>query len=52
MIRVDQGGEYRGETYIWCYVCSGGGYPVRDEPGIFEGESIEELKAFLAEHDH
>lgn len=54
MIRVDEGGEYRGETYIWCDACAPGAcFPMRDnEPGIFEGRSIEELKVFLAEHEH
>lgn len=47
-IQVEQGGEYRGETYITCTACPGGRYS--DGPGIFEGGSAAELMAFLAEH--
>lgn len=45
MIEVEEGGEYRGERYIWCIHCGRKG-------GMFEGRSIEELTAFLAEHQH
>lgn len=52
MIFIYQGCEYRGETYIVCVDCAGTKYPCRDEPGVFEGESLAELKAFIAEHEH
>ena len=50
MIHVSQGDEYPGETYIWCGVCNDGRF--RGGPGLFEGRSIQELEAFLAEHEH
>ena len=53
MIAVEEGGEYRGERYIWCTVCTGNSYPVRDgEGGLFEGTSFQELQAFIAQHQH
>jgi hypothetical protein len=53
MFHVDAGGEYRGETYLWCDVCSGGRVPIRDdEPGLFEGDSMLELAEWMAAHLH
>ncbi len=53
MIHVEQGGEYDGETYIWCGVCSGGQRPIRqDEQGLFEGDSLLALLDFLKVHQH
>lgn len=44
MIAVSEGGEYEGERYIWC-----------DAHGpkavYFEGRTLAELKAFIAEHE-
>ena len=52
-IKVKQGGEYDGETYIGCDVHTGGAFPVREhDEGLFQGASLEELQSFLAEHDH
>ena len=51
-IRVMQGGEYRGETYIWCDVHTfHGTFPVRaDEGGVFESETLSDLLAFIDQH--
>lgn len=52
-IQVEAGGEYRGETYIWCDVCAQGRFPIRDdEGGLFEGESMLELAEWFVAHLH
>lgn len=49
MIRVSQGGEYDGETYI---TCTGGPCSENPQGGVlFAGQSLAELKAFIAEHE-
>jgi hypothetical protein len=61
-VHVSQGGEYNGETYIYCEcVTPEGEKPVgmygnrRGIPGLFdglfEGEGTEALIAWLREHD-
>jgi hypothetical protein len=53
MIRIDQGGEYRGETYIFCTAHETTGPNNGQGWGsIFEGDSLEDLMAFLTEHRH
>jgi hypothetical protein len=42
MIRIDEGGEYEGELYIFCDA---------HDVLYFEGRTLEELKAFIAEHE-
>ena len=48
MIKIDQGGEYEGETYIWCERCA----PPGRRGLYFKGSSVDELLAFIAEHTH
>jgi len=52
MIRVEQGGEYPGETYIWCdQHCPG--RPVTEaevSEAMFELDSLEDLEFFIAAH--
>lgn len=59
-VHVDQGPEYNGETYIWCECMTPLGVrPVQyygsTDPhvfdGLFEGEGIEALTAWLYEHE-
>lgn len=44
-LNVEQGGEYKGECYISCCHAPNGG----DET-MFEGDTVEELVAFLEQH--
>jgi hypothetical protein len=43
-VDVDEGGEYKGERYIWCRHSDG-------ELILFEGKTTEELIEFLREHE-
>jgi len=45
VIVIDEGGEYKGERYIYC---DGHGWP----PPYFEGYTLDELKAYIAEHEN
>jgi hypothetical protein len=60
-VHVDSGGEYNGETYIWCECLTPEGeIPVHcfghppGEPrlfeGLFEGEGLPELQQWLRHH--
>jgi hypothetical protein len=45
VIIVEQGGEYPGETYLWCSE-----HGTRHHEGMFDGASLAELEAYIAEH--
>lgn len=54
-VRVDQGPEYPGETYIWCDICSPRFNPQTFRPadigdGLYEGNSFAELHEFTSLH--
>lgn len=54
MIRVEQGGEYRGERYVSCDAHEDEPQPegrtVERPIAMFEGESLAGLLAFIGEH--
>lgn len=57
MIKIEQGPEYMGETYIWCDICSPefngqSYYYMGSMTGVFEGTSLDELSNFIYTHAH
>ena len=57
-VKVEQGGEYQGETYVWCDVCAHPDFIAQTFSwkyhlaGVFQGNSIEALNDFIKEHSH